>query len=134
MTDCTLLGSTGARGTCAEDRHLLVRYQSREDATLWDRIADTLIEWAPFCGDVDDDGIEWPSRTVLSQAGQLAYQMRDAQIDPPSNVVPCGDGGIVFEWRVGAYYLKLDVSKDGLLEWLKFHRGTLIFRQQLPPT
>jgi hypothetical protein len=132
MIDCTLSGAVKSVGTYAEDKHLLASCVSPEDAAAWDKLVDRLIEWfSHYYEDIDEDGIEWPDRTVLARAGQLAYKMRDEHFQVASNVVPSGDGGVVFQWQEGPSYRKLEVNKDGSVEWFKFNRGTLLFHRQL---
>jgi hypothetical protein len=133
MVDCTLLGAVQDIGTYAEDEHLLIRYVRSDCVDAWNRVLDKLIGWwQSHCYREVDDGIEWPNRAVLSLAGQLLVRLRDAQKPAPTNTVPSGDGGVVFEWRAGPYYQKLEINKDGKVESFRFNRGKLDFRQQLP--
>jgi hypothetical protein len=132
MVDCTLSRTVANFETHAEDEHLLVQYGIRENAAAWDRLTDLVIEWPLRCPEnVDEDGIEWPSRSVLTLAYQLACNMRNSGVQVPSNIVPNGEGGVVFEWRAGPYYVKIEVDKDSSSEYLAFNSGTLVSRRPL---
>ena len=130
MFDCTLSKTVTEPETHAEDEHLLVRYASKENAPTWDELTDPLIEWPLRC-DEDNDGLGWPSRSVLASAYSLACKMRNLGEPVPSNIVPNGDGGVVFEWRGGPTYIKVEIDKDGSGECLGFTHGTLVFRELL---
>jgi hypothetical protein len=129
---CTLSGSVTEPETHAQGEHLLVRYASKENATAWDKLTDSLIAWGLRSAEDDDDGLEWPSRSLLASAYRLACKMRNTNVPAPSNTVPNGEGGIAFEWRAGPFFTKIEVGKDGSLEFLSFNHGKLVCRGPLP--
>ena len=132
---CTLSGPVVEPGTHAEGEHLLVRYASRENRDGWNNVTDeTIIEWGCRYAGVKDDDLEWPTRDVLAAAYELARKLQEANVPVPSNIVPNGEGGIVFEWRHGPILRVIEGDKDGSFEFLEFRQSRLVIREPLALT
>jgi hypothetical protein len=135
-----LSGSVIEVETHAEGELLLVRYASADDKDAWNKLTDeTILEWGcSWTGGshagVNDGDLQWPARDVLSEAYNLACRMRDSAVPVPSNIVPNGEGGIVFEWRRGPFFRVVEMGSDRSLEVRQFERSKLVLRFPLVST
>lgn len=106
--------------------------QEERFKAAWQRLIDyKLIEWGCNPTVIEDDGIEPPDTDTIQRAVELAKRFRDESLPPPDNVVPDGDGGIVFERREGDVSEVLHVWDDGTQEYLRFHDSRLVERSSL---
>lgn len=129
----TLSGSiTSEIETCAAGEQMLSSSELQEDRLGWkDAIDRKLIEWARDPSQLEDDGIEAPSREIISLACQFAIFMRDDAQPAPLRVVPDGDGGITFERKEGSLFEKIEIEQDGTIEHLRFINCRLVSRRRL---
>ncbi|MGA2616646.1 MAG: hypothetical protein ABSF26_03490 [Thermoguttaceae bacterium] len=134
----TLSGSVAEVETRAEEELLLVRYASANNRDAWNELTDeTIIDrFAQLAlhPPVGEDDFEWPARDVWSEAYRLACKMRDEGVPVPSNIVPNGEGGIVFEWRHGPFFDAVEFGKDRSLEFRRFKSAKLVLRDRLTLT
>lgn len=85
----------------------------------------SLIEWGWDPSLVEDDGIDAPSRDVLSVAIRFAQEMMRSGEAPPTRVVPDPNGGIVFEREGDRSLESIRISAEGL-EYCRFENARLV--------
>ena len=118
---------TGAGG-----ESVLSSAELNQNQMAWDKVIDEqLIEWARDPGQLEDDGIEPPSRPIISLACELVRTMRDNGCPRPLRVVPNGDGGITFERKDGSLFQAIEIQEDGTIEFTVFENSRLVFRQPI---
>lgn len=105
------------------------REEARRDA--WQRLIDgKLLAWLRDPGQLEDDGIDAPTATIVRLSLDWAEQWRDEGLPAPNSIVPDPNGGIVFERREGNVSEALHVWDDGSAEYMRF-RGTQLV-ERLP--
>lgn len=98
----------------------------------WDRFIDlTLAEWERDPTVVEDEGIDAPSRAIVSQAIELARRLRDAGRPAPSSMVPDPNGGIVFQRHANDISEEYHIWDDGVVEYLCLQGAKLIERRRV---
>lgn len=98
----------------------------------WQQLIDyRLIEWGLNTEQLDDEGIEPPTRNTIQLAIAAAETLRDAGLAAPNSVVPDANGGIVFERRENDVTEVFHVWDDGTIEYQHFHGARLIERRLL---
>lgn len=105
------------------------REESRNEA--WQRLIDKLLEWLRDPAQLEDDGIDAPTATILRLSLDLAERYRDARLAAPDSIVPDPNGGIVFERRERNVSEVLHVWDDGSAEYMRFHGTQLVERQPI---
>ena len=117
---------TPKSATSAADDEMFASSESEQNRTAWLEIIDhKLIDWGLKYGEVDEDGIIWPSRQSVSSACELANGMADNGKPTPTKVVPNGDGGIVFERKEGSFFETIEIFEDGSKEYCQFVNSNL---------
>jgi hypothetical protein len=105
----------------------------RSEADGWDQCIDgKLIEWGrtpAFFG--DEDEIIPPAPEIVSLATKIAGAYREMKFPAPDNVVPDGDGGIVFELSIGTMKEFIHIWDDGNVEYYRTSGTELVERYQL---
>lgn len=97
---------------------------SREEARreAWQRLIDQgLLEWLRDPSQLEDDGIDVPTATIVRLSLDLAERFREEGFPSPDRIVPDPNGGIVFERREGNVSEVLHVWDDGSVEYMRFH-------------
>ncbi len=94
-------------------------------------IAQQLASWERDPGQLEDEGVEAPSPSLVRFAIQLARRLDREGAPPPVRVVPDPNGGIVFEFRQGEYDENLYIWEDGSVEYMRFLGNKLIDRMKL---
>ncbi|NQT41347.1 MAG: hypothetical protein HQ581_27915 [Planctomycetes bacterium] len=118
--------------TGAADESALSSGELQENRIGWKRVIDDqLIEWGMDPDQLEDEGIEAPSRKIISRAWDLARRMRDGGAPPPLRVVPNGDGGITFEWKDGPVFETIELEDDGSIEIIKFVDSEVVSRHSI---
>ena len=98
----------------------------------WRKLIDELASWGERGADMlEDEGVEPPQPSIVHAATELASIMRDRDMEPPGRLMPNGDGGIVFRWRVGECAWTVEFESDGSIESCLVRRGKLIRRHSL---
>jgi hypothetical protein len=98
----------------------------------WQRIIDEkLIEWGAHPDFFADANIESPGPEVVSLAIQIAKDYRDTNQAPPQQVVPDGDGGIVFNRRSGSVSEKIHIGDDLTVEYVQMVGAKLVERNRI---
>jgi len=117
-------------GTTATDEPALTSSEQHERQVAWDSLIDRkFIEWAEHPESLVDEGVEPPSRDIISQACQVSWRMRDQGAAPPTAVVPNGEGGIVFERAQGSVLEAIEVHAGGSIEYRLFDDCRLVHRE-----
>ncbi|HQX48733.1 MAG TPA: hypothetical protein PLR25_02425 [Planctomycetaceae bacterium] len=94
--------------------------------SIWQRIIDhTLIKWGEDPSVFADEDFEGPAPEIICNAIQTAIKCAKRKFPAPSNVVPDGDGGIVFELRNGNLTEKIHFWDNGEVEYFQL-RGTRV--------
>ncbi len=97
----------------------------------WDQVIDhKLIAWGSDPSQLEDEGIDPPTREIIYQAIRLAQEYRDAKCPAPDSIVPDPNGGIVFERREKDVSEVLHIWEDGTTEYL-FFRGTRLVERRI---
>lgn len=95
-------------------------------------INEPLIDWGKDPSQLEDEGIEAPSRALITFVSEYAMCLRRFGWPPPLRVVPSGDGGIVFELKSGPYFQSIEFDEDGTIELITFKDSKLVSRLELP--
>lgn len=105
---------------------------SRIDKEGWRIVInEPLIDWGRDPSQLEDEGIDAPSKSVIDFANQLALILRDEGSPAPNRVIPSGDGGIVFKWSTGNRLETLEIHADYSIEFIVFHGSEIITRQKI---
>ena len=132
----TLLGDFPAfvpTGATCDDALASPPKPREKDRAGWQRIIDIhLIEWGRNPALFDPDEIVPPSAFIIDAACRVAMRLRDLGAACPLRVVPDGDGGIAFERRGDESFESLEITSDGRVELITFHKSKVVRRQQLP--
>ena len=100
----------------------------------WQRLIDRqLLEWLRDPSQIEDEGLDAPSATIIRLSLDLAESFRDRGLPAPASIVPDPNGGIVFERREGDVSEVFHVWDDGSVEYLRFHETQLVERRPLFP-
>jgi hypothetical protein len=91
-----------------------------------------LLRWGLNPEELEEEGIEPPSRATLALAIQVAKTMDRSALPEPDRVVPDAHGGIVFESEDGGRVETIRVSPDGSIELCLFEDCRLVRREPLP--
>lgn len=98
----------------------------------WQRFIDhTLIEWGRNPGQLEDEGIDPPSKETIQRAIHLAQDCKKQGLPPPDSVVPDPNGGIVFERRKKSLSEVLHLWEDGSVEYQRFMGHRLVERRAI---
>jgi hypothetical protein len=97
----------------------------------WEGTLAHLTDWALEPTQLEDEGVEAPTRETVGLALAAAEALRDLGMDAPTTVVPTGDGGIVFRWRSGGNTWTVEVDEDGCIESCVLAEGRLASRHWL---
>jgi hypothetical protein len=96
----------------------------------WQRLIDySLIEWGRDTGQLEDEGIEPPTRDTIKCAIVVAEKLCDAGLPAPNSVVPDANGGVVFELRERDAIEVYHIWDDGQIEYQRF-RGTRLIERR----
>lgn len=118
--------------TAAVDDSALTSVELHQNRMEWDNVIDDQLTWWGINpSQLEDDGIDAPSREIIGLACRVAYAMRDGDTPPPLRVVPDGDGGIVFERKDGPTFQTIEIAKDGSIEMFTFENSRLVSRQRV---
>jgi len=98
----------------------------------WQRLIDErLLEWLSRPTQLDEDGFDAPTATIIRLSLDLAERFCEEGFPPPDSIVPDPNGGIAFERREGHVSEVLHVWDDGSVEYMRFHGTQLVERQPL---
>lgn len=84
--------------------------------------------WLRDPSQLDDDGIDPPSGTIIRLSMDWAENYRDKGLPAPDRVAPDPNGGIVFERREGNVSEVVHVWEDGTIEYMRFEGTHLVER------
>lgn len=95
----------------------------------WQKLIDhKLLDWLRDPSQLEDDGIDAPSETIIRLSLDLAEDCRDQGLPVPDSIVPDPNGGVVFERREGNESEVLHVWDDKTVEYMRFHGTRLVER------
>jgi hypothetical protein len=98
----------------------------------WETWLVRIAKWESCAGQEDSDGVVWPTVEAIAAARQLIDQMRRKKEFPePTDLVPAGDGGIVFSRRTGDIREEIEIFESGDAELLLFQDSRLMHRTPL---
>jgi hypothetical protein len=100
----------------------------RPSAKDWETWLVRLAKWTAGAGREDCDGVVWPTDEAIAAARRLVDQMRTEGFPEPTDLVPSGDGGIVFSRRTGDLREEIEISESGDAELLLFQSSRLTHR------
>ena len=107
-------------------------YDEAERRRAWDAVAERyLTPWAAGQVEVDDDLMP-PTVASLRTAERLVQVLRDSGKLPPTDVLPNGDGGVLFENRDGRASVQLEVLRDGSAEVSHFGETGFVSAEWFP--
>lgn len=99
---------------------------------LWpEEIDHRLQAWEQDPDQLQDEGVEAPSREIVRLARRCARHLCERGAPAPSRVVPDGDGGIIFEWLQRPTVESIEIADDEMIEYLRFVESCLVHRQAL---
>jgi hypothetical protein len=105
--------------------------QADDQREAWQQVIDRkLIDWGCHPEQMEDEGIDPPSRETISRAIRLVEAYRDQGCPAPDSVVLDPNGGIVFERREQDISEVLHLWEDGATEYLLF-RGTQLVQRRI---
>jgi hypothetical protein len=108
------------------------RAESTPSRDAWQVMIDrTLTRW--ICDSIalknlEDDGIDAPSKEAMANARELAYYLRDAGLPAPLRIVPTGDGGVTFQYESGTDFDSIETDAGGKSEFFHFQHDRLVSR------
>lgn len=117
----TLIGDSPrtVRTRAATEAELASAEKHEDVRDSWDDIIDCkLVEWGRDPTALEEDELIPPTRESVQAAIQIAGVLRNADAQPPTRVVPDGDGGIVLERWKGDRSASLEISAAGRVEWV----------------
>lgn len=91
----------------------------------------TLINWLSDPTQLEEDGSDAPTGTVIRLAMDYAAKFRDDRRPPPDSIVPDPSGGIVFERQGQQLSEVFHFWDDGAVEYCEFHGTQLVERWQV---
>jgi hypothetical protein len=102
---------------------------SEVDSTQWTQWIDRLLQWWQFPAALDgDDGME-VSRDLIGLALKIAHEFSKnagTRSLPPFAIVPNGDGGLTFHFRLGAHRWSIEILSTGHIDIYEFVDGVLV--------
>ena len=121
-------GSDVVETTVADDHSLASSAEKRgADRRGWQKLIDSeLVEWGRDPAQLDDEGVETPSRETIDRACRLAITLREAGWSAPQRIVASADGGIVFERWSQTGLSQIDVRDCGGVAFTVFQQGRMI--------
>lgn len=105
------------------------------NAAGWQKIVDVhLRNWWYGVPGLEEEGLVSPTRTVLNAAIKIVEALAEQSFDPPSRVVPNGEGGIIFERyeRRGQdqIYETIEIFKNLEMELSLYKNSKLLLRER----
>lgn len=113
---------------------VITRDYGRKDKACekWQLLIDyQLIEWGRDPSQLEDEGIQPPSKSTIQLAIWLADRLSKLGLPAPTRIVPDAHGGIVFERRERNVFESIRLSADASAEYCVFENSRLIERQPL---
>ena len=133
LIDAPPNGGRDRAGT-AESSEEFTNSLARQYRLGWQKvILGRLTHWDGAGGAAEIGGFKPPSHDVLAVAYRVAAHSRNAGTPPPDQVVPDGDGGLVFERRDGSRFQSMHVYDDLAIELDSFEGGRLVSTVPLAP-
>lgn len=105
--------------------------KTQELNEAWLFVFDALVAWGTHPERFEDDGVDPPSPAAISNAAKVATKLRELEADPPTRIVPNGDGGIVFESQRAHEFETIEIDSAGEIEARVFENSRLIERRRL---
>jgi hypothetical protein len=97
----------------------------------WEPALAQLRDWKNNPDEVADEGVLAPSATLLASAEDVAEALCTHDIEPPDQILPNGDGGVVFRWRSDGRTWSIEMDVDGSIESLLMVGGRLLWRHSI---
>ena len=97
----------------------------------WDEAFNELIDWWKGAGEVDEDGLQFPTNDAIRAASNIICDLRKVGGPSPTRVVMGGDGGIAIELVSGEITARIEVDAGGSAEFIIFKKHHILVRQPL---
>ncbi|HEY3244023.1 MAG TPA: hypothetical protein VGM03_11810 [Phycisphaerae bacterium] len=95
----------------------------------WQEFIDhRLVDWGRDPLQLGDSELVPPTPTAIRRAISFALTLREGDLPPPKRIVPDGDGGIVIERWHGPVTVSIEISPDGLAEFVECREGRVVSR------
>ncbi|MFT4558029.1 MAG: hypothetical protein ACI8P0_002390 [Planctomycetaceae bacterium] len=122
-----------SRSTVSDVRYKKASEAERVRMDLWDELFDSIGEWKRIDGQIDDDGIEWPTAVSCERCTTLFMQLEESspELIGFGRLVPDGDGGIAFEARIQKQLLRYEISDAGSVSRLFIDHGRVMSHEVL---
>lgn len=114
--------------TAAQDDALAVFQKSYRQ---WQSIIDdSLVEWGRSPEGLAEIDLIPPTTAAIQVACKLAMWFRDRNLPAPTRTMPDGDGGLVFERRMGSQVESIEIDSEGLAEYVLVRSGSVVMRRR----
>ena len=98
---------------------------------IWQSLIDTLLEWDSTPSELDDEGVEPPTKETIRRAILLLQSLRDHGEAALDSVAPDPNGGIVLERRKNNVSEVFHVWDNATTEYCRFQGARLVERRAL---
>jgi hypothetical protein len=104
----------------------------RRSWQAWQSLIDQKLKaWLTDPSQLENDGVDAPTGTIMRLALDYAEALRDQGFLPPDRITADANGGVVFERQRGDFSEIFHVWDDGSVELQQFNGTTLINRSVL---
>ncbi|MCC7290572.1 MAG: hypothetical protein IT449_00760 [Phycisphaerales bacterium] len=117
--------------TAATEESLSIDFsESNQRREAWQQLIDfKLVEWGRDPGQLEDVDLIPPTQAAVDRAVRIAMKMQQSGVQPPTSVVPDGDGGVNMERRSGATTESIEIASTGIAEFVLLQNGRVVGRR-----
>jgi len=111
---------------------------SEVNAAGWQKVIDSqLRNWWHGIPGLEEEGLVSPTPNVISAAINIARSLLEQSLDPPSRVLPNGEGGIIFERYASQgqdkIYETIEIFENLEIELSLYKNSQLVSRERPTP-